>query len=177
MTRTRYFTATTLDGFIATDDHSLDWLLSRDSGAPDHQLGFAAFDAQVGAVAMGASTYEWLLRHHADDPWFYRQPCWVFTHRDLPVRADADVRLTSAPVAHVWQEMAAVAGEKDISVVGGGDLVGQFHDAGHLDEVIVSVAPLTLGSGKPLLPRHVELRLAELAHLGEFAVLRYDVLR
>lgn len=55
MTRTRYFTASSVDGFIATDDHSLDWLLSRDAGDPAHPLGFEAFDAAVGAVALRAS--------------------------------------------------------------------------------------------------------------------------
>ncbi len=177
MTRTRYFTAMTLDGFLATEDHSLDWLLTRDAGDQSGPLGIDAFLAEIGAIAMGASTYEWILRHHPDDPWFYSQPCWVFTHRDLPAKEGADLTFTQAPVDEVWQEMAAAAGEADIWLVGGGDLVGQFHDAGHLDELLVSIAPVTIGAGRPLLPRHVELRLTELDRLGELAVARYAVLR
>ena len=59
--------------------------------------------------------------------------------------------------------MTAAAGGKDLWVVGGGDLAGQFADAGLLDEVITYVAPVTLGSGRPLLPRRLELRLEETA--------------
>ncbi|MDN5726705.1 MAG: dihydrofolate reductase family protein [Propionibacteriales bacterium] len=175
MTRTRYSTATTLDGFIATDDHSLDWLLSRETGTMPGDFNFDTFLPQVGAVVMGASTYEWVLAHDAG--WSYEQPTWVFTHRQLEVPSGADVRFTQAPIPDVHAEMAESAAGKDIWLVGGGDLVGQFHDHGLLDEVIAAVAPVTIGSGKPLLPRHVELSLQEVAHSGEFACLRYDVIR
>ena len=59
MTRTVYYTATTLDGFIATDDHSLDWLVTRDSD-PAGPMGYDSFFADVGALVMGASTYAWV---------------------------------------------------------------------------------------------------------------------
>lgn len=57
---TQYYTATSLDGFIATEDHSLEWLFPLGDIA---DTGYAAFIAGVGALAMGASTYEWMLRH------------------------------------------------------------------------------------------------------------------
>lgn len=176
MTRTRYFTASTLDGFIATDDHSLDWLITRDidRGGP---LNYDAFIADVGAVAMGRSTYDWLQEHAGDEPWAYEMPAWVFTHRDDEPRADADIRFTQADVGAVHAEMVSAVDGRDIFLVGGGDLVGQFADRGLLDEIIVSIAPVTIGSGQPLLARHVELRLVELAQNGEFACARYDVVR
>ncbi len=62
-------------------------------------------------------------------------------------------------------------------MVGGGDLAGQFAELGLLDELVVSFAPVTIGSGRPLLPRHVEMRLTELEQSGEFAVVRYEVLK
>ena len=74
------------------------------------------------------------------------------------------------------EEMAA-AGGKNLWIVGGGDLAGQFADAGLLDEVIVYIAPVTLGSGAPLLPRRVELRLEELGRNRDFACARYAVVR
>ncbi len=174
MTKTIYFTATTLDGFIATEDDSLDWLLSRrsDGGGP---AGYARFIADVGALAMGATTYSWILDHE-EGRWGYEQPAWVFTHRELP-RVDGDVRFTSADVAEVHAEMAEAAGRKNIWLVGGGDLVGQFADRGLVDQLMVSIAPVTIGAGAPLLPRHVELRLTELAINGEFACAWYDVVR
>ena len=60
---------------------------------------------------------------------------------------------------------------------GGGELVGQFADVGLLDEVIVSIAPVTLGGGAPLLPRRIELRLDELGRNGDFACARFSVVR
>lgn len=182
MSLTQYYTATTLDGFIADPDNSLDWLLSRrsDDGGP---LDYGAFIARVGALAMGATTYEWLLDHEfagkdpADWAWPYEMPCWVFTHRQLPVVPGAAISFTSADVAVVHSEMAAAAGDRNIWIVGGGDLAGQFADAGLLDQVLVSIAPVTLGAGAPLLPRRIELRLDELGRSGEFACASFSVVR
>ena len=74
-------------------------------------------------------------------------------------------------------ELVEAAGGRNVWIVGGGDLAGQFADAGLLDEVIVYVAPVTLGGGAPLLPRRVELRLEELARNRDFACARYSVVR
>ena len=74
-------------------------------------------------------------------------------------------------------EMTEVAEGKDLWVVGGGELVGQLHDAGLLDEVWVQYAPVTIGSGAPVLPRHVELRLEEVARNRDFMCGRYSVVR
>ena len=73
--------------------------------------------------------------------------------------------------------MVDAAAGRNVWIVGGGDLAGQFADAGLLDEVIVYVAPVTLGGGKPLLPRNVELRLEETARNGDFVTARYAVVR
>jgi dihydrofolate reductase len=66
-TRTQYYTAASLDGFIADADHGLEWLFAL--GEPS-ESSYPAFLATIGAAAMGASTYEWLLRHaiHAEPP-------------------------------------------------------------------------------------------------------------
>jgi dihydrofolate reductase len=171
---TIYYTASSLDGFIADPDNSLSWLLSRDID-PEGPMHYTPFIAGIGAMAMGATTYQWILDND-EDGWSYRHPCWVFTHRRFP-EPDGDVRFTSSPVADVHAEMVAAAAGKDVWLVGGGDLVGQFADAGLLDEVWVQYAPVTLGGGAPLLPRRVELRLAEVARNREFACTRYDVVR
>jgi dihydrofolate reductase len=73
--------------------------------------------------------------------------------------------------------MAEAAGGRNVWVGGGGDLAGQFADAGLLDEVIVYVAPVTLGAGAPLLPRRLELRLEETGRNGDFVASRYSVVR
>jgi dihydrofolate reductase len=180
--RTQYFTATTLDGFIADHENSLEWLFTRKQD-PHAPLAYEPFIAGVGALAMGATTYEWILDHEFGDKapsewrWPYEIPSWVFTHRSLPVVPNAPIEFRSGDVARVHDEMAAAADDRNVWIVGGGDLVGQFSDVGLLDEVIVSIAPVTLGAGAPLLPRHVELALEELHRNGDFATARYTVVR
>lgn len=174
MPLTRYYTATTLDGFIADPTQSLEWLFTREQNT-DGPLAYKTFIAAVGALVMGATTYEWIVRHEHGE-WPYDLPCWVFTHRELPIVHER-IQLTRDDVADVHARVCAAAGERDIWIVGGGDLAGQFADRGLLDEVIVYIAPVTLGAGAPLLPRRVELRLEELARNGDFACARYGVVR
>lgn len=172
---THFFTASSLDGFIATEEHSLDWLLTQDVD-PDGAMGYNAFEKTIGALAMGSSTYEWVMRHEGGR-WSYTQPTWVFTHRELELPDAGDVRLTDDDVRRVHAEMVAAAGDEDIWIVGGGDLAGQFADAGLLDEVWVQYAPVTLGSGAPLLPRRLDLELTEVARNRNFLCGRYSVVR
>ena len=186
LTRTQYYTATTLDGFIADERNSLDWLFEVDRGEnPGSE--FTEFFAGVGAMAMGATTYEWVLEHEQvlENPdkwreWYGGRPAWVFTHRELPATPGVEMHFVQGDVAPVHAEMKEAAGDKNIWLVGGGDLVGQFADQGLLDEILVGVAPVTLGGGAPLLPRRLtaaQLELVELERQGQFARLRYRVRR
>jgi dihydrofolate reductase len=175
---TTYLVASSLDGFIADEHDNLDWLLTM-PGGDDDANPYKAFIQGVGALCMGATTYEWILDYETG-PWPYSQPTWVFTHRDLPSReGGGPITLTQGDVGTVHEEMSAIAGDKDIWIVGGGDLVGQFLDADLLDELIVSVTPVTLGRGAPLLPRrHTEpFRLLSVtpSSADTFVHLRYAV--
>ena len=180
--KTQYYTATSLDGFIATEDDSLDWLFPLGNIT---DTGYPAFVADVGALAMGASTYEWMVRHaervaaEAGSAWPYAQPTWVFSHRTLPSIPGATLHFVSGDVRPVHAAMRSAAGGKNLWVVGGGDLAGQFYDAGLLDEIIAQVGSVTLGAGKPLFPRRVTsppLRLVSAHSMGSgFAELRYEV--
>jgi dihydrofolate reductase len=77
--------------------------------------------------------------------------------------------------------MAAAAAGKNVWIVGGGDLAGQFYDHGLLDEMFVQVGSVTLGAGKPLLPRAIvtpPLRLVSVRQVGAaFAELHYEMPR
>jgi dihydrofolate reductase len=182
--KTQYYTAASLDGFIATDDHSLEWLFQL---GDVNDTSYPQFIVDVGALAMGSSTYEWMLRHvvklgsHAAAPWPYSQPAWVFSSRKLPRVPDADIRFVGGDVRPVHAQMSAAAQGKNVWLVGGGELVGQFYDAGLLDELIVQVGSVTLGTGRPLLPRQIAfppLRLTSAQAVGPgFAELRYSVPR
>ena len=186
MPSTQYYTAATLDGFIADENHSLDWLFEVDRER-DGAHSFEAFFAEVGAMAMGATTYEWVLAHDRllEEPakwtgYYGDVPCRVFTHRALPAVPGAALEFVQGDVAPVHEEMTRAAAGKNIWLVGGGDLVGQFADAGLLDEILVGVAPVTLGRGAPLLPRRLtakELELVDVARDRQFARLRYRVRR
>ena len=174
---TQYYTASSLDGFIATEAHSLDWLMKQDIDQ-EGPMAYDAFGAAKGALAMGATTYEWILENDDGDTWAYTSPTWVFTHRDLPRKpGGGELTFTSADVRQVHAEMVAAADGKNVWLVGGGDLVGQFVDAGLLDEIWVQYAPVTLGSGAPLLPRALELELEEVARNRDFMCGRYRVLK
>ncbi|MEO6472754.1 MAG: dihydrofolate reductase family protein, partial [Aeromicrobium sp.] len=100
-----------------------------------------------------------------------------FTHRELLAVPGSGVVFTSADVNEIHEAMVAAAGDRNVWIVGGGDLAGQFADAGLLDEVIVSIAPVTLGAGAPLLPRRLDLRVEEIARNGDFVCARYSVAR
>ena len=173
---TQYLTATSLDGYIATEDNDLSWLFQFEGEDPLNP--YPEFIARVGVMVMGATTYEWVLDHEKGR-WPYEQPTWVFTHRDLPQPTGADVRLTSADVAEVHAEMTEVAGHRNVWLVGGGDLVGQFLDRDLLDEVWFTYVPVLLGAGAPLLPRrHTRpLRLLELRNTagGPFVHAHYSL--
>lgn len=180
--KTQYYTASSLDGFIADPNHSLDWLFPLGDIA---ETSYPSFILNVGALAMGSSTYEWMLRHvvgpeaERPEPWPYQQPTWVFTSRTLPSVAGADIRFARGDVRPVHREMVEAAAGKNVWIVGGGDLAGQFYDAGLLDELFVQVGSVTLGAGKPLLPRTITnppLRLVSVRAVGTgFAELHYEV--
>jgi dihydrofolate reductase len=182
--RTQYYAASSLDGFIATEDHSLEWLFQL---GDINDTGYPEFIKTIGALAMGSSTYEWMLQHviklgtESAAPWPYAQPTWVFSSRSQPSVPGANLRFVSGDVRPVHAQMTQAAGAQNVWLVGGGDLVGQFYDAGLLDEIIVQVGSVTLGAGRPLLPRRIAfppLALTSACAIGPgFAELRYDVPR
>jgi len=151
--RTQYYTAVSLDGYIADENHSLDWLFQFGGG---DESSYPEFIRQVGALAMGSTTYEWILKNyiHLDParpkPWLYEQPTWVFTSRSLNTVPGADIRFARGLVEPVHAVMREVAGEKNVWIVGGGGLAAQFYDCGLLDEIILTVVPVILSGGAPL---------------------------
>jgi dihydrofolate reductase len=185
MSSTQYYLAQTLDGYIAESDGGLDWLLHFEgenkgdvSEATDGT--YDRFFAGVGALAMGSRTYEFIL---AEEPgrWPYEDtPSWVFTSRALPGPEGADVRFASGPVRPVHEEMRAAAGERNVWIVGGGDLAMQFAEEGLLDELHVTIVPVVLGEGIPTFPHRLRQRLrltGTLPFRNGMVELRYDFVR
>ena len=184
MTQVIYNTATSFTGFIADEANSLSWLFAVDTAGLEDQDRFLA---GIGVLVEGSTTYEWVLReeHLLEKPHKWREfygdrPTFVFTSRELPTPDGADVRFVHGSVAAALPAILAAAGEMDVWVVGGGDLAGQFLDADALDTITLSVAPVALPGGAPLLPRRVEsdrLELVSATAQGQFATLTYRVRR
>lgn len=185
MAKVIYYTACSLDGFIADEHNSLDWLFEVDHG--DDESSWERLMAQVDALVMGATTYEWVLGHEPEllegpERWqgyYGDRPTWVFTHRELPPIPGADIRFVRGDVRAAYAEITATV-PGGIWLVGGGDLVGQFDDAGLLDRIVVGMCPVTLGAGAPLLPRRItskRLRVVEVHQRGQQVEITLDVAR
>jgi dihydrofolate reductase len=177
MTRTQYFVAASIDGYIADANGKLDWLFPFDNaeGVAEH---YKAFISGVGALAMGAATYEFVLAHSREAWPYVGLPTWVFTHRELPGLPGADIRFTTEDVGAVHEQMVRAAGGKNLWLVGGGNLVAQFARRGLLHELLLGVVPVVLGGGVPLLPTSITgpLALKDITRFGRGMLeLRYEL--
>jgi dihydrofolate reductase len=164
MSKTQYYCAATLDGYIAEVDDTIDWLREYEGhfeggDAEPVRGAYERFYEGVGALVMGSATYEFILGELTEgSEWLYQEkPTWVLSSRELPrpEGADVDVRILKADVRDLHGEMIAAAGERDLWVVGGGNVASQFADEGLLDELLVTVVPVVLGEGKPLFDRRL----------------------
>lgn len=178
MSKTVYYVACSLDGFIADRENSLDWLM--EFGFEEFSEQYARFIADIGAVIMGADTYEFILNDPAG--WSYSMPAWVLSHRELPGIDGADIRFVRADapgdIAALHAAASLAAGEKKVWVIGGGNDASQFADAGLLDELQVTIMPVVLGAGRPLLPLARNTGLTALGttpYAGGAIELRYAV--
>ena len=196
MATTVYYCASSLDGYIAEVDDSLEWLVNYEGGfeqagaEPDPMSeggGYERFYEGVGALVAGSVTYEWILDHldvAGAGEWPYvGKPCWVLSSRELrlPEGDGVDVRVANAPVRELYGEMAAAAGDRVLWVIGGGSVASQFADEGLLDEVHVTVVPVALAAGKPLFERRLPNGAMHLTGTRTFkngmVELRYEIRR
>ncbi len=164
MAKTQYYCAASLDGYIAEVDDSLDWLMGYEGsfdgeGAEPSPMSdggsYEQFYEGVGALISGSTTYEFVLDHISDDSeWPYKgKPYWVLSSRDAASRRRArgsTCAWLTPRSPSVYDELIAAAGERNVWIVGGGNVASQFADEGLLDEVLVTVVPVVLGAGKPL---------------------------
>ena len=178
--RTAYHTATSLDGFIADENNSLAWLFATEGPGEGEVNETEEFIASAGAILLGSGTYEWILQQEGHKAWPFTAPTWVLTHRDLP-RVEGDLRFVAADtddeLRAVHEEMVAAADGRDVWLVGGGGVAADLARLGLLDEVFVSIAPVTLGAGAPLLAGRVRLKTLDVHRMGDFACARYAVVK
>jgi len=168
--------ATSADGFVARPDHDIEWLTSRP--APKGFYGMGEFTKSVDTKLLGRKTYDISLQLGArfDDKTRY----YVFSRQPAPRSVPAGVEFVGGDLAAFAKKLKAEKG-RNIWMMGGGEIIASFLDAGAIDEFIISVVPVFIGQGIPLMAprhRHVQLRLRSATPFPDGVVqLHYDVER
>jgi dihydrofolate reductase len=159
--RIRVYIATSIDGFIAGLHDELDWLPtpSGETPVPEGAVDFPTFLQDVGALLMGRRTYE--VVRGLSPTWPYADlPVLVATHQ--PFDADLPkVRPVQGDI-HALLDQALVAADGKDVYLDGGQMIRAALEAGRVDELIVTWAPVALGQGLPLfagLQRRIALEL------------------
>ena len=138
-----YMFAMSLDGFIARQDGTYDWL---DSYPADAEFDFATFENSVSGIVMGRGTYDVVRRH---EPWPYsRWPTLVATRRPIG-NLPENTQVSAGEPRDLLERLREMGAEGRIWILGGGDLARQFMDAGLLDIIEVGTIPVILGTGIP----------------------------
>jgi dihydrofolate reductase len=168
--------ATSADGYVARPDGNLDWLTERP--APKGFYGLPQFERSTDAKILGRKTFDrsrQMGARFSADAMHY-----VFSRRPPPASAPAGVHFVTESVAAFAERLRTQAG-KNVWLMGGGEIIGSFLDEGAIDEFIITVVPIFIGEGIPLLaPRHREVALGLLG-LQQFpdgvVQLHYEVQR
>ncbi len=166
--------ATSADGYIARPDGDLEWLTSRPK--PAGFYGLSAFMSSIDTKLLGRKTYEASRRLGGKiDP---TRRTIVFSRHAPPADAPAGVEFVSGAIGPYVRRLREEPG-KDIWLMGGGELIASFLDEQAIDELVVSVNPVFIGDGIPLLARrhrHVPLDLVSVERFEDGVVqLRYRV--
>ena len=136
------YIAASLDGFIAKEDGSVDWLQKYESPSDD-DYGYSAFESNIDTLLMGRKTYEQVLEF---GEWPYKgKKCYVFTKKSIE---DARVTAISNPIE--FTKSLLDRDGKNIWLVGGSQIITLLMNYKLVDEIILTVMPVILGNGIPL---------------------------
>jgi dihydrofolate reductase len=154
------YIATSADGYIARPDGDVEWL-NRRPRTIDYGIG--AFYRTIDTILWGRKTYDWLLNYYKkkgkkDGMFDTKLANYVFSRKPRK-RSASGVEFVSEPVKEFAQRLRATPG-KHIWMMGGGELIASFLDAGEIDEFDIHVIPVFIGEGIPFIaPRHRDVRL------------------
>ena len=174
-----FYTATTLDGFIADEHDSLAWLFEQeiDEGGPGGLRRVHRRHRRDGDGLDDATSGSRDHMERTGEAWAYDIPCWVFTHRDLEP-LDEDIRFVAGEVEDHHAAIAESAGDRDSGWSAAATSPASSPTLGHLAPGDARRSrPVTLGAGRPLFPRRHDLKLVEVGRNGDFVVATYDVRR
>ena len=155
--------ATSADGYIARPDGDLEWLTSRP--APKGFYGMNAFMRSIDTKVLGRKTYEMSLRLGAT--FDSKSRTIVFSHHAPPADPPSGVQFVNEAIGRFMDRLRAQPG-KDIWLMGGGEIIASFLDEDAIDEFVISVAPVFIGEGIPLLARRQRHALLELLSSERF---------
>lgn len=165
MNKTTLYIATSLDGKIARKDGSLDWLFSLPNpNQIDH--GYADFLSNIGTTIMGRKTYNEIIGFGVDWPYQGMNSYVVTTSKDFkPTTPDT---FSIATDLNDFIDNLKIGGEKDIWLIGGGQLIASFLEKKILDRMILTIIPTIIGEGIPLFPNSNEDTNWELVNVEQF---------
>ncbi|MBV8864168.1 MAG: dihydrofolate reductase [Acidobacteriaceae bacterium] len=175
------YIATSADGYIARPDGDVEWLNRRPSTI---DYGMQKFYVSIDTILWGRKTYDWALDYHEKkgakgEMFDLKLANYVFSRKRSEKKAPG-LEFVSDPVKTFAQRMRATPG-KHIWMMGGGELIASFLDAGEIDEFDIQVIPTFIGEGIPLVaPRHrdVALRLRSTQKYPDGVVrLHYEVVK
>ena len=147
--------ATSADGFIARPDGEIEWLTERP--APRGFYGMNKFVKSIDTKLLGRKTYDLSLQMGATFGTKTRH--YVFSRRPPPRRVPPGVEFVTEAIGPFAQRLRSEKG-KDIWMMGGGEIIASFLDAGAIDEFIISIVPMFIGEGIPLIAsRHLQVSL------------------
>lgn len=139
--------ATSLDGFVAREDHKLDWLMKQDTQGEDH--GYDAFIESVDGIIMGSGSFRTVIGF---EEWPYTIPVVVMsqtlTSRDVPARLQGKVKLSALEPQELLARLESEGWER--AYIDGGKIVQTFLRLGLIEDLVLTTAPILIGKGKRL---------------------------
>lgn len=165
------YIATSLDGYIATEDDSLEWLFKIE-GEGDN--GYSEFYSTVDTILIGRRTYDWIIEKEKGNFPYKNKKCYVFSRSESGEKED--VEFINSDIVEFTNRIKAAAGG-NIWLVGGGNLLHFFIKERLVDEFIITIAPTLIGGGIPLFKEfdfELELKLKGIRRFNQFAELHYE---
>lgn len=141
------YTAVTLDGFIATEDGNVDFLENPSYKLPDEDYGYAGFYEDIDVVVMGYNTYIQVVNFEGEYPYKGKHSV-VFSRTENTDMIGDDIEITKRSESEVVQSLKKEG--KNVWIIGGGATNARIHESGHIDKMILTYLPITLGNGIPL---------------------------
>lgn len=171
MSRIQCYIATSIDGYIARKDHSIDWLESI-TVPEGSDMGYGEFYGHIDTVIMGRQTYDEVMGFGV--PWPYTDTkCYIAT-------TDANYK-TQTPNTHLvthidqnWIDEIKSESQQNIWLIGGGSLVSHFMKLDVLDDLMISIIPVVLGDGIslfPEIPPETHFNLSKVSDFGNDVVM------